>query len=141
MAPIAPKPKRIRVVNQEKQASKAVKAKNAIDGKSNARKKQEEETKRAALIGEKIAKLEELSDEKKTEDVKNQIQLLQRDNRETNAKITAAKAEEEAFDKDYSNAEMEDVHDEISDPDAPKESIESRPPSPTVNVDLAALLA
>jgi hypothetical protein len=33
------------------------------------------------------------------------------------------------------------VHDEINDPDAPKESIESRPPSPTVNVDLAALLA
>jgi hypothetical protein len=111
MAPTLPK--KVRVVNQAKKDRKILKTKAAEDRQSNAQKKQETEKKTTALLKGRKAELEHLPEDQKTEEVKNELIQIQKDEVEAARKITEARVEETNFDKDYSNAQIEDDFDEV----------------------------
>jgi hypothetical protein len=133
-----PPPKKIRVVNKEKERLKISKAKAAEDGRANARKKRSDAEKTALLLQSQKFDLERTPQEKRTEEVNEELIGIQKAEAEAARQIAEALMEESAFEKESKDIEMLDVMDFVDGSDIPLPSVEN--PPPIVDENLAALL-
>ncbi|KAF8852999.1 hypothetical protein BDZ45DRAFT_694662 [Acephala macrosclerotiorum] len=137
---MGPQKKKVRIVNQEKEARRHEKKKLANDGISKARKALEDTRETKA---QREARRKQLQDslaaasEEQAKAAKMEIDTIENELQQTEQRLREVEAEEAKFKKDEEDADNEDVHEEMevifddggNDPDKPKPSTESMDPA------------